>query len=153
MSALMNPTEELAVAEACSSMGWFADRREWDRLEMLFTDQVRVDYTSLAGGEPVLIDRCELASSWSRTLGALSATQHLIAGQIVRVDGDSATSEANFQATHLGFLDGHNSMWTLGGHYRFELSRLLGEWRIAAVTMTAVWETGDRALLGADGAR
>jgi hypothetical protein len=37
--------------------------------------------------------------------------------------------------------------WTLGGHYRFDLTRTPGGWRIAAVTMTADWATGNQHIM------
>jgi hypothetical protein len=46
--------DRLAVIETCTHMAWHADRREWDALRDVFTDEVRLDHTSLQGGEPAL---------------------------------------------------------------------------------------------------
>lgn len=48
---------------------------------------------------------------------------------------------ATFQATHRKTDD---SLWTLGGTYRFTLARTGDGWRITGVVMTAVWSDGER---------
>lgn len=149
MDTTTNDTEYTAIAETCTAMGWWADRREWEQLEALFSEQVLVDYTSLNGGDPAQVSRGDLVAGWRETLGPLAATQHLIASPIVTLNGDTATCVANFQATHLAPVAGDDARWTLGGHYYFALVRLAERWRINEVTMTAVWETGSRDVIGA----
>jgi SnoaL-like domain len=149
MDTTTTDTDHIAIAEACTAMGWWADRRQWDQLETLFSDEVLVDYTSLDGGDPARVSRGDLVAGWRDTLDSLAATQHLIAGPIVTVDGDTATCVANFQATHLATVRDDEARWTLGGHYRFALVRFDEGWRISELTMTAVWETGSREVMGA----
>jgi hypothetical protein len=140
--------DHLAITEACTAMGWYADRHQWGELEALFAEEVLVDYTSLYGGDPVRSTRADLVSGWRGALGRLAATQHLIAGPLVTVTEDAATCVANFQATHIGAVGGVEVIWTLGGHYRFALTRRSDGWRITEITMSAVWETGSRDVLG-----
>jgi hypothetical protein len=149
MDTNADPTDHLAIVDACSSFGWLADRRQWNELEALFCAEIFVDYTSLNGGDSARVGRGELVSGWRETLGSLKATQHLIAGHLVTVQADAATCVANFQATHLGSRAGEDATWTLGGHYRFDLERSPEGWAIAGITMTAVWETGTRDVLTA----
>jgi 3-phenylpropionate/cinnamic acid dioxygenase small subunit len=140
--------DHIAVAETCTAMGWYADRRQWDQLLALFAEEVLVDYTSLNGGEPARLPPGDLVGSWRRTLGALAATQHLVANPMVTLNpDDTAVCVANFQATHAGTAGGQPALWTLGGHYRFALARQSESWRITEVTMTVAWETGTRAVL------
>lgn len=137
------------ITETVHRMGWLADMRRWDDLLDVFTDQVRVDYTALAGGDPADVDPSDLVAGWADSLGALDATQHLLGSVIVDIDddGSSATATAQFQATHLATIDGQTDRWTLGGNYAFELQQATSGWRIAAVTMTPTWSTGDDQLL------
>jgi SnoaL-like domain len=44
--------DRLDIIDTCNAMAWHADRRNWAAVLGLFTDQVRLDYTSLNGGEP-----------------------------------------------------------------------------------------------------
>lgn len=139
--------QRVDVIETCNRMAWLADRREWEALADLFTDEVRVDYTSLTGGAPETMQRDELVEGWRASLSGLDATQHLVASHSVELDGERAVCTASFQATH-HYSDPHGDpLWILGGHYRYELERRGSAWRIAALTMTATWARGNRNLM------
>lgn len=141
-------TDTQTITATIHRMGWLADTRRWDELGEVFTDTVHVDYTALAGGDPADVDAAQLVAGWADSLGALDATQHLIGSVIVDVDGRSAVATAQFQATHTLTTDTGTDHWTLGGHYAFSLTAGAdGTWRIAALTMTPTWSTGDDGLL------
>lgn len=139
--------DRLAVTDATVRMLWHADRREWDRLRDVFADYVTLDYTSLNGGDPATITGEQVVEAWSGLLGSLDATQHLAGNHLVRVDGDTATCTASFQATHLLANPYGDPIWTLGGHYHFDLTRTEDGWRITSVTMTADWATGNQQIM------
>lgn len=135
-----------AVAETCTRMAVHADRREWESLRGLFAEKVLLDYTSLSGGAPAQLTPQEIADAWSATLGGYDATQHLIANQLVEIDGDRAVCTASFQATHRLATAHGAPLWTLGGDYRWELARSGGRWLIHTVVMTAAWGDGNQDL-------
>jgi ketosteroid isomerase-like protein len=130
--------DRLDVIDTCTRMAWHADHRDWDRLATVFADKVRLDYTSLNGGEPVTLTPDQIVRAWTDALGAFEATQHLLANHLVTLDGDTAVCTASFQATHRK----RDGRWTLGGTYRFDLTRINDQWRITGVVMTAVWSEG-----------
>jgi hypothetical protein len=115
------------IVDTTVRMAWHADRREWDALSDVFAPQVRLDYTSLTGGEAATVERGDLIGSWRNALGGLSATQHLVGNHLVTP--------------------------TLGGHYRFELSRASEGWRITDLTMTADWAAGNQQIMTLAAAR
>ncbi|MCP2321222.1 SnoaL-like domain-containing protein [Nocardia amikacinitolerans] len=135
------------VIDTCTRMVWLTDHREWDALEQVFAEQVTLDYTSLNGGEPVVLTPAQIVGAWRETLGGFAATQHLLANHLVTIDGDTAVCTASFQATHRKAEAFGASLWTLGGSYRFDLVRTDGTWRIRGVVMTALWGDGNRGLL------
>lgn len=143
--------DRLDVIDVCTQMVWSTDRRQWDRLAEVFTDEVAVDYTSLAGGTPGPVGRNELVDSWRQLLGAMTATQHLVSNHLVTVDGDTATCTAQFQATHIAEMPHGENHWILGGHYRYGLTRADQGWRIRELTMTGAWSSGNQAILGIGG--
>ncbi|WP_281066231.1 nuclear transport factor 2 family protein [Nocardia albiluteola] len=143
-----NPwADRLDVIETCTRMAWHTDNREWGRLAGVFADRVRLDYTSLNGGEPAELPVADIVAAWSGLLGKLDATQHLITNHLVEVHDGTAVCTADFQATHrlANPFGGH--LWTLGGKYRFELARTERGWVITGVLMTAVWADGNKDLL------
>ena len=143
----MTPTalaDRLEILELTSSFGLLIDARDWDALERLFDDTVQVDYTSLNGGDPQSTTPGELIGGWRGVLDQLDATQHLIAGHVIVLDGDHATCGAAVQGTHvLGNASGA-PIWTVGGRYDFGLVRTAAGWRIRALTLTVQWATGNQ---------
>lgn len=139
--------DRLAVTDATVRMLWHADRREWDRVRDVLADQVTLDYTSLNGGEPVTITSGQVIEAWSGLLGSFDATQHLASNHLVSIHDDTATCTASFQATHLLANSYGDPVWTLGGHYHFDLTRTGNGWRITSVTMTADWATGNQQIM------
>lgn len=143
----MRDMDRLDVIDTCTRMVWHTDHREWDQLAAVFHDSVRLDYTSLNGGEPVTMTPAQIVAAWRETLGGFDATQHLLGNHLVTVDGDSAVCTASFQATHRSSDAFGASLWTLGGSYRFDLARIGAAWKISGVVMTASWGDGNRGLL------
>ena len=146
-TAAPSPSEtRIEVVETCTRMAVHADRRAWALLRGLFAEEVLLDYTSLTGGDPVQLTPDEIVVAWSATLGGYDATQHLIANHLVQVDGDRAVCTASFQATHRLAGPHGSPLWTLGGDYRWELTRIDGRWLINSVVMTATWGDGNKDL-------
>ncbi|MGD9695037.1 MAG: nuclear transport factor 2 family protein [Thermoleophilia bacterium] len=134
----------IEIVDAVTRLFWLTDHHRWDELPAVLADRVRLDYTSLQGGAPVTLASADVVDAWRGTLGALDAHQHLVGNHLVDVrDDGTAIVTAAFQATH----QFRGDTWTLGGDYRFELAASEGRWRIAAMTMTAVWQTGDARLI------
>ncbi|WP_422374433.1 nuclear transport factor 2 family protein [Roseibium sp.] len=127
-----------------------ADRHDWQRVREAFADTVTTDYTSLWGGDPVTQPADELVAGWSAFLPGFDSTHHMVTNHTVMSEtGTSATAEADFTATHrIG-----DGLWTLGGRYSYELERSDDRWKVTSMTMTALWETGDRGLVAKAGER
>jgi hypothetical protein len=135
------------ILDLTAKLGLLVDSREWHALERLFTDPVDVDYTSLNGGQPQTMSPAELVGGWAGTLDHLQATQHLIAGQVIRLDGDRATCAAKVQGTHVLPNASGGPMWTVGGRYDYRLIRGADGWRIAGLTLTVEWATGNQHIM------
>jgi len=139
--------DHVAVTELVSRMLLLVDARDWHELTSLFTRTVRVDYTSLWGGEPQAQTAAELAAGWRQTIGHLDATQHLAGNHIVTIDGDHATCAANVQATHVLANHSGGPTWTVGGRYDLTLDRTTAGWRISGTTLTVRWTAGNQHIL------
>lgn len=139
--------DKLEILEVTASLGLLADARDWDGLEQIFTDPVDVDYTSLNGGEPQVLAPAVLVGGWRAVLSNLRATQHLIAGQVIAIDGDRATCAANVQGTHVLPNASGGPVWTVGGRYDYRLTRTAAGWRISALTLTVQWADGNQHIM------
>lgn len=129
-------TERDHIVETITRLFWHTDHHDWDDVKAVFADSVRLDYTSLQGGEPAELAPGDIVAGWSAHFATLDAHQHLVANHLVDINGDAANVTAQFLATHQTGED----VWTLGGDYHFDLQRAEGQWRISSMTMTAVWQ-------------
>jgi hypothetical protein len=139
--------DHLAIQQAASELGLLVDARDWDSVRALFTDSVDVDYVSLNGGQPQTTPAPQLIDGWRQALDNLDATQHLIAGPDVTIDGDEAICAANVQATHVLANPRGGELWTVGGRYDFCFTRTPAGWRIRAVKLSVQWVTGNQHII------
>lgn len=141
---------ELAALRTVADLGLLVDAQDWDGLTALFAEEVAVDYTSLNGGEPATMPATELVGGWRQLLEPLAATQHLMGNLSVAVQDESATCAANVTATHVRPNPTGGPHWTVGGRYDIGLRRATGseDWRIAALTLTVRWTSGNQAIMG-----
>ena len=136
--------DRAAIVDAITDIAAGADRHDWPRVRAAFADRVTLDYTSLWGGELATLAADEVIAQWSGFLPGFERTLHFVTNHtIVTNDEDSATAEADFQAAHRIGSD----MWVLMGHYRYELVKVAGYWKVQAMTMDWTHETGDRGLV------
>jgi hypothetical protein len=124
-----------------------ADREDWEALADTMTATVRRDYSSLGGPVDEKGVR-ELVEEWAGLLGGLEMHQHLIGLPSITLAGDDAAeAQAHFQAQHELHNESGGDQWTLGGRYRFDLSRTSSGWRISGITCTRLWSNGNPGIL------
>lgn len=142
--------QQADISTAIIDIAAGADRHDWTRVRDAFADAVTTDYTSLWGGDPVTQPADELVAGWSAFLPGFDATHHMVTNHaITSLSDTSATAQADFTATHR--LD--DGLWVLGGRYEYELEKSNDRWVVTSMTMTALWETGDRGLVALAGQR
>jgi ketosteroid isomerase-like protein len=138
------PADKAAVATVIESVATFADRGEFDALERLYAPEVRVDYTSLAGGQPEVKSASALMTEWSEVLPGFDRTRHTISNIKVKLAGSTATATAKVVADHwVGVRH-----WQVSGRYEFSLVRDGRDWRITAHRLTVTGEKGSRDVFG-----
>jgi ketosteroid isomerase-like protein len=137
---LINKADVAAVTTVVESVATLADRGDFDALEALYAPEVRLDYSSLAGGEPEVISPQALMTRWAGVLPGFDRTRHDVSGIAVTIDGDRAIATANVVADHwIG-----DKRWRVAGRYDYELARDGRDWRIDAHRFTVTGESGSR---------
>lgn len=134
-STLQTLIDQQTVTETVVRVANYADAREWDLLRVCFTDEVEVDYTSLAGGEPSTVKADDLIAGWRGTLSGFDATQHQVTNILVTLEGDEARVNAYIHADHYleGAPDGDH--WLVLGTYDYRLVRTDDGWRVRATKL------------------
>ena len=139
--------DRLAIIELIGRLALLVDARDWNALEQLFTNPVYSDRTSLFGGEPQTNTPAELVGGLQYVLGKLDTTHHLITSQVIDLNGDEATSAANMQGTHVLANPSGGSQWVVAGRHDYQLKRTADGWRIAGITFTLQWASGNEHIL------
>ncbi|HTV49945.1 MAG TPA: nuclear transport factor 2 family protein [Steroidobacteraceae bacterium] len=142
--------ERIDIAGVIGALAVHVDAQRWSALALLFAPAVRVDYSSLFGGEAQSLPREQLLAGWQQLLPGFTHTCHVIGTPHITASGITASSgtaraEASVIATHwisLPSLAGKDR-WTVGGCYDFGFRKLEGSWRIDNLTLARAWQDGN----------
>lgn len=116
-----------------------ADERDWRKVERAMAQEVRLDYTSLAGGSPATLSPAAVVEGWKGVLPGFQSTHHQIGNFKVKVDGDRA--EATFSGLALHYLNGET--WTVVGTYDFRLTKHGGRWAADGMKLNLQKQAGN----------
>ena len=142
--------DQADITRSITDIAAGADRHDWSRVGRAFAQTVTTDYTSLWGGAPVTQPVDDLLAAWAGFLPGFDSTHHMVTNHtVISLSDTHATAEADFTATHR--ID--DALWVLGGRYGYSLEKSGDRWLVTSLTMTALWETGDRGLVGLAGER
>jgi len=140
MTDLAALRDRAAIEDLIATLGIYLGQERADDLGDVFAEDVVAQFP---GGEPFQgLDR--LKRDASHDLPQYAGSQHVIANAIVELDGDEASARANLIATHATDVRDRTQHWELGGRYDLGLRRTPYGWRIARLTLTAVWLGGER---------
>jgi hypothetical protein len=143
------------LANIIGSLAVHVDGQHWTELLALFAPRIRVDYTSLFGGEPQATTREELIGGWRKLLPGFTRTCHVIGVPAVTLSGDTAQAAASVVAWHFvrePELAGRDC-WLVGGCYEIGFAKIDGVWHIASLTLARAWAEGNLDLPGIAGER
>jgi hypothetical protein len=119
-----------------------SDRRDWVGLADVLADSVAVDYTSLNGGEAVVIDRDDLVTAWRGTLEGFDATHHLLGSFLIdKITDGSAEIRFYGIATHVLRSAGDDPIWRAARHYDAVLSRSSARCQLTSLALHTDWVT------------
>jgi hypothetical protein len=143
LQLLLDYTE---IVNAVNAVGITADRKDWQGCRTLFTDEVDIDYTSIAGGTPSSVKADALIESWRKALGGFKATQHAISNHRITINGDEADSFSYVHAMHYLPHDKGSNHWIVYGYYDHMLVRTPGGWKVKAMKFTVTYAEGNQQL-------
>lgn len=131
----------LAVMAVLNRYAWALDTRDWEGLREVFAEDLRADY-----GAFQVAGVAEMVRVMERSHAHVDATQHLIGGHDVRVDGDTARTRCQVIAT-LRRSGRPPLVYRTGAWYADELARTPAGWRITGRVAHGLWQEGDRAVV------
>jgi hypothetical protein len=143
-AALQRIADELELTRIPTEIEIAVDRKDWTRARSFFADQVRVDFTSLVGGQPMTIPSDGLMQGWSANLKGDKESLHIRGHALVTINGDRATVYSNGSAWNRkpGAPDGSGDLWEVWGNYTHELIRTAQGWKVTGFTFVKTHERG-----------
>ena len=140
--------DHAAISDVVHAYATGLDRRDWALYRSIFTDTIEMDFGSV-GLRAGSYDADDWVRDAERLFAGFAATQHTSTNHVHDVRGDDATCTSNMQAEHFvarepddGLAEGADR-WTIGGYYTNELVRTAHGWKLAKVTLTVTWQTGN----------
>ncbi len=115
------------------------DRREYDRLDRVFTPDATTHYVGI--GHFNGIDA--IKGLMAKVLDQCGPTQHLLGTMRIEPQGDEAEARCYLQAIHRGKGEFADSLHTVWGEYRDRLQRTADGWRIVHRELHSIHAEGD----------
>ena len=136
------------IIDAINMVAICADLGRWDELvSQVFASEVKVDYTSLFGGEAQKVSSSDLIAGWRTVLPGFTSTQHLLGNYQVKVTGEFAIAIAYVRANHYLPNETGSDTWVVGGYYNYDLKRQGEDWRITSMKLNVMYTEGNQHLL------
>lgn len=134
--------DELAAIRVTNEIDVAVDRKDWPKARSYFADELRVDFTSMSGGQPARMKADDLIAGWSTNLGPKKTSLHLRGNHLVTLNGDKATVYSHAYAWNR--MEGNGDpLWEVWGHYVHELQRTSAGWKVTAFTFVKTNERGN----------
>lgn len=134
--------DEAALARIPVAINAAVDLKDWPRARSYFARELRADFTSLVGGQPVTLAADALIGGWSANLRGDKESLHMLGGALVTIDGDRATVFATGYAYNRKPGGPDDELWEVWGRYTYTMTRLPGGWKVDGMTFAKTFERG-----------
>ena len=140
------PMHTQMILDAVNGVFIHSDNRNWEGVRTSFADQVVLNYTSMAGGQPGTLSPEQIVAAWRELLPGFQSTHHQLGNYQVREDGDAAMVFCYGTATHYLPNESARNLWTVVGTYDFHLVKRGEDWKVDAMTFHFKYQDGNTQL-------
>ena len=143
---LQDLSDRMEIRDLVTAYTRAVDTRDWDALDVVFTADAVLDYTSVGGPA----DSLAVVKPWiERGLRGFDRYQHVI-GQVAiellgsgqRLVGDARATAYLTNPMVAKAPDGTETLWEVGGYYHHELVRTPDGWRSRRMVDEIIWQRG-----------
>ena len=137
----MTNTEQITTT--CLDIFINTDGRRWDRIEVLFAPQVRLDYQSMSGQPAAMMSPTQITGAWKQVLPGFDQTHHQIGNIIVTERDTDADLFCYGTATHYIANQPEGNVWTVVGTYEFHLIKTSSGWLADRMKFNLQYQDGN----------
>jgi ketosteroid isomerase-like protein len=119
-------TDRIALQDVLLKYAAAVDERDFELYRSCFADDVEI----VGFGKETMRGADNWMASVVKALEAYDATQHMLGPQLATIDGDTARTRTDVQATHVR-KDPKGQIFTLWATYRSDMVRIDGQWKIS----------------------
>src|SRR5215213_6474782 len=134
--------DELEIRRVVDEIDNSCDAKDWAKCRSFFADEVDVDFTSLAGGEPSRMKADDLVGAWKTNLFAEKKTFHLRSNHRIEIEGTRAEVYSKGYAFNLLESGEVSGFWEVWGEYFHTLERAAGGWKVSGMTLKVTHKRG-----------
>lgn len=134
--------DRIAICDTIYRYAAGLDRRDWEAFRAIFTDEVKVDFSSYDGRTNYVVPFDEWLAQVRPLFTGLAATQHSMTNPRVWKDGERTICEMYMQAEHVLDHDDPDAWFTFGGYYTDVLVKSDRGWLLSEVTLNVYWRRG-----------
>jgi len=135
--------DESEIRRVVDEIDNLCDEKNWKKLRSLFTDEIDMDFTSLAGGKPAKIKADDLVGAWKTNLFAEKKTFHQRGNHRIEINGDEAEVFSKAYAFNLLEKGKVKGLWEVWGNYTHSLTRTEDGWKCSGMTLEVIHQRGD----------
>lgn len=135
--------DEMAIRLVIDEIDNAVDAKNWARCREFFTDEIDVDFSSLAGGAPAHIKADELVGGWRKNLYSEKKSHHMRSNHRITVNGDKAEVFSKGYALNILPMKTGGDLWEVWGDYRHTLERTARGWRVTGMTLNVTHARGN----------
>lgn len=138
--------DEMAIRLIVDEVDNACDAKDWALLRTFFTEQVEIDFTSLAGGAPARISADELVNGWQTNLYAEKKSFHQRTNHRIEITGHRAAVYSKGYAYNLIETGQVTGLWEVWGDYGHTLERTTDGWRVSGMSLQVRYQRGDETI-------
>lgn len=142
-AAAQSLADEMAIRLVVDEIDNAVDAKDWARCRGYFTEDINVDFTSLAGGQPARIKADQLVGGWRTNLYAEKKSHHMRSNHRITVNGNSAEVFSKGYALNKLPSKTGGDLWEVWGDYRHTLERTAGGWKVSGMTLAVTHARGN----------
>lgn len=135
--------DEMEIRRVVDEIDNYCDAKDWAKCREFFADEVDVDFTSLAGGEPSRVKADDLIGAWAANLFAGKKTFHTRSNHRIEIEGARAEVFSKGYAFNLLESGEVTGFWEVWGEYVHHLERAENGWKVSGMTLKVTHKRGD----------